>query len=114
MTDEVKHILPPVGKRPKCLNCSKELRPNFRRELIPFGVRTGKTIKVRTSASYGQSVPTYEDAPESRSLTPEERKQWRMDHPPYFLGTYGSFGDSRFCGQVCGYRYAVKMTGGRS
>lgn len=61
---------------------------------------------VRTSSSYGKSVPEYEETSCSRPLTEAERKQWRKDHPAVFKGTYGGYGDNRFCGLNCGYLWA--------
>jgi hypothetical protein len=71
----------PVGKRPKCRYCTKELRANFEYNPMPFGLRT--------------------DA---------ERKAWRKANPRRFFGTYGGYSDNRFCGLYCGYRYAVRVT----
>jgi len=100
----------PVGQRPRCLQCNRELKPNYHTERPPLQVHTGNTIKIRTSRSYGTSIPEYEDAPESRPTTEAERKQWRKDHPPVWRGTYGGYKDNRFCGLNCGYDWAVRHT----
>jgi len=71
----------PVGSRPRCLNCNKELRPN-----------------------YGYDVPRPwfgED------YDGKKAKQFEHEHK-IFKGTYGGYGDNRFCGLNCGYRWAIK------
>lgn len=68
----------PVGQRPQCLFCARELRPNFKWVQIPY------------------------------HFDPQQRKQWRKDHPREFKGTYGSYGDNRFCGLTCGHSWAVR------
>jgi hypothetical protein len=80
-------VLLPVGKRPKCLNCGKELRPNFHRESVPYSL-------------YGSSKE-------------QEQQAWKKAHPRQFLGTYGGYRDNRFCGLNCGYQYALKVTNGK-
>lgn len=70
-------ILLAVGSRPRCLNCSRELRPNFKWNPVPY------------------------------CLSTEERKIWKKANPPEFKGTYGGYGDNRFCGLNCGYHWAV-------
>jgi hypothetical protein len=97
----------PVGQRPRCLFCQKELRPNYRRESTPLAVQTGETEKVRDPRSYGRSAAEYIDAPAIRATTDAEREQFRKDHPPQFIGTYGGYRDNRFCTLTCGYRWAV-------
>lgn len=67
----------PVGQRPVCLTCRKELRPNFKWIERPF------------------------------NLSEEALRQWKQDNPRQFLGTYGGYGDNLFCGLGCGYQYAV-------
>jgi hypothetical protein len=90
--------VPPVGQRPRCLFCTRELRPNF-------------TDPDRTSTGEGYLAWF--------KMTLAERKAWRKTHPKVFLGTYGTYGDSRFCGLNCGYRWALQhctvdtMIGGR-
>ena len=78
--------LRPVGQRPRCLNCQHELRPKFHRDLPPLSVPTGQmeTVQVKFGTQ-----PEYEERMNYRSLTAEERKQWRKEHPRQFLGTYG-------------------------
>jgi hypothetical protein len=96
----------PVGQRPRCLHCERELRPNYRREMPPISVRTGEIVRNRKPSSFG-GEPEYEEYENSRSLTDAERKEWRKDHPPQFLGTYGGYMDNRFCGLNCGYKWAI-------
>ena len=52
-------------------------------------------------------MPAFEDMPETRTLTDVERREWKKEHPPEFLGTYGSFSNNRFCGLNCGYNWAI-------
>ena len=76
--------LPPTGQRPLCLSCKKELRPNFDEEPAPYAI-------------WGDSKVS-------------ERIQWKKDHPKVWKGTYGRYGDSRFCGLSCGYSWALRHT----
>jgi len=69
--------LKPVGSRPRCLHCGKELKPNFKWNPMPF------------------------------RLSDEEKKAWKKANPPQFLGSYGRYKDSRFCGLNCGYDWAI-------
>ena len=73
-------VLAPVGSRPRCLNCRKELRPNFRWNPKPF------------------------------LLTVAQTAEWKKNNPRQFLGSYGAYGDDRFCNLTCGYQFAVKTT----
>lgn len=71
----------PVGSRPHCLFCREELAPQFKTPLIPYEL-------------WGD---------------PEKKAQFREDHPKVFTGTYGRYGDNRFCGLTCGWQWAVKF-----
>jgi hypothetical protein len=68
-------------------------------------------VQVRKPGSYGLSVAEYEEWPENRPTTDEERKAFKLEHPPQWDGTYGSYRDSRFCGLRCGYHWAVRHCG---
>ena len=72
------HEILPESQRPICLNCGKELLPNFHPRQMPFGL--------------------------ARNL----QKQWRKDHPLVFDGTYGKYRDNLFCTLGCGYAWAVQ------
>lgn len=101
-------VLKPVGQRPRCLHCDRELKPNFRREsMLHFTVPTGETVTVTETTDYYKGTKGERTIPLTRPVTSAERKQWRKDHPPVFLGTYGSYKDNRFCGLNCGYDWAV-------
>jgi hypothetical protein len=71
--------LKPRGMRPRCLSCKRELRPNYRSPEMPFRL-------------YSACGP--------------EKKAWKIANPKTFKGTYGSYGDNRFCGLNCGYHWA--------
>lgn len=88
----------PVGQRPKCLYCHKELRPVFDSNLPGWGI---------------PNSPKYIPGP---SLYGDALRQWKRDHPEWktFTGKYGSYADNRFCGLNCGYGYAIRITGGIS
>lgn len=75
----------PRGERPRCLHCVKELQPQF---TVPPPL-PDKLFDGRRKA---------------------EREQWEKEHKPRFTGHYGRYADDRFCGQVCGYTYAVEHT----
>lgn len=81
-------VLPPVGQRPKCLFCARELRPNF------------SDPRPNIGSGYVEYM----------SQTKSERKAWAKAHPKVFLGTYGEYTDSRFCGLRCGYKFALQHT----
>jgi hypothetical protein len=98
--------LKPVGQRPRCLYCQHELRPNFKRERMPLNIDTGEKFKVRPTGLGAN--PEEQEITVTRGLTEDERKQWRKNHPPQFLGTYGGYSDNRFCGLNCGYSWAVR------
>lgn len=100
--------LKPVGQRPRCLHCERELRPRLERERPPLNVPTGKTHPFRTPSSYATGKPEFEELPEYRPLTDAERRQWVKEHPAKFLGVYGDYGDNRFCGLRCGYEWATE------
>jgi hypothetical protein len=72
-------VVLPVGKRPHCLYCDKELRPNYDRASMPW------------------------------RLSDEERREWRKANPRVFDGTYGHYNDNFFCGLTCGHQWAVKI-----
>ena len=76
----------PVGQRPKCFACSKELRPVFKWNPMPYTLLGG--------------------GEENEKL----RQAWKTLNPKQFTGKYGGYGDSRFCGLNCGYRYALYVT----
>jgi hypothetical protein len=73
----------PVGRRPKCLACGKELKPIY-----------------EWGAGYWEG-------------TMQQRLEWKKANPKVFSGKYGGYGDNRFCGLNCGYNYAIRFTGGR-
>ena len=84
-----KKIQPPLkpksrAERPRCLQCHRRLDPQF--IVPPFPPRLL----------------------DGRRKT--ERKRWNDEHPPQFTGHYGRYNDDRFCGQACGYNYAVAHT----
>jgi hypothetical protein len=81
LTDKLKPK--PVGSRPRCLFCNRELRPNY---------------------GYDVERPWFYNDPDDT-----RRKAFERDHK-IFKGTYGGYGDNRFCGLNCGYRYAVAHT----
>jgi hypothetical protein len=70
----------PTGQRPLCLFCRKELRPNYRNPEMPFAV-------------YGN---------------PQAKRAWSKANPKQFKGTYGGYGDNRFCSLTCGYGWAIR------
>jgi hypothetical protein len=72
----------PKGKRPRCLNCVKELPPQF---TIPPPM----------------PVKLYDGRRKA------ERTAWEKEHKPRFTGHYGRYADDCFCGQACGYEWAV-------
>jgi hypothetical protein len=69
----------PVGQRPTCRHCGKELRPNFKFQSIPF------------------------------RLSDAEKKAWRKANPRVFKGTYGPHGDNFFCSLGCAHSFAVEL-----
>lgn len=77
--------LKPVGQRPHCLFCDKELRPQFQ------------------TNTPGSGLP-------GPFLWGDELAQWKKDHPGWkkFTGHYGGYSDDRFCGLNCGYKWAVR------
>ena len=72
-----------VGQRPRCLSCRKELRPNY---------------------GYDTVRPWFAEDHDG-----SQRKAFERDHK-IFEGTYGGYGDNRFCGLNCGYRWAFNHT----
>lgn len=73
----------PKGSRPRCLQCGKELRPN-----------------------YGYDVPRPWFAEDYDGA---KARQFELEHK-VFKGTYGRYRDNRFCGLNCGYTWAVRHT----
>jgi hypothetical protein len=71
----------PVGKRPKCLCCGKELRAQY-------------------------EVPGWRERPVIFEST-DARRRWELDHPKRWTGKYGGYSDGFFCGLTCGHRWAV-------
>lgn len=70
----------PVGQRPKCRFCHKELMPQFETIPIPY------------------------------ELWSDEKKkaEFKAANPKRFTGDYGRYQDNRFCGLTCGWQWAVK------
>jgi hypothetical protein len=79
----------PVGQRPKCLHCNRELRPTFKREHPPLNVPTGETFTHMETVDFYKGIKEERTVPVTRGMTAAERRQWNKDHPPQFLGTYG-------------------------
>jgi len=74
----------PVGSRPKCRYCSKELAPQFKTTPIP-------------DEFWNNLKGDY-----------PKRKQFRIDNPKQFTGNYGHYSDNLFCGINCGYMWAIR------
>jgi hypothetical protein len=81
MTDKLKPK--PVGSRPRCLFCNKELRPNY---------------------GYDVERPWF-----AEDYDGSKRKRFEREHK-IFKGTYGVYASNRFCRLNCGYDYAVAHT----
>lgn len=75
----------PRAERAACLYCKRKLEPQF---TAPPPV-PGKLLDGRRKA---------------------EREAWEKENQPRFTGHYGRYNDDRFCGQACGYNYAVAHT----
>jgi hypothetical protein len=74
----------PRGQRPRCLNCTQELEPQFIQPVLPAKLNDGR----------------------KKSL----REAWEQANPLQFTGHYGRLKDDRFCTTSCGYNWAVKHT----
>lgn len=72
-----------VGLRPRCLHCNRELRPNY---------------------GYDVERPWF-----SEDYDGAKRRAFEREHK-IFKGTYGRFGNNRFCGLNCGYQFALAHT----
>ena len=70
----------PVGKRPKCRYCSKELAPQFKTTPIPYEL--------------------WQDE--------EKKTAFKTANPKQFTGNYGRYSDNMFCGMNCGYMWAIR------
>lgn len=101
--------LKPKGQRPRCLYCGKELRPMFDREHPPIQVETGQTFTYMETVNYSTGEKRETLAKQYRTMTEAEKRQFKKEHPPKFLG-YGGFKDNRFCKLNCGYDWAIAHT----
>jgi hypothetical protein len=81
VTDKLKPK--PVGSRPRCLACNRELKPNYGYD-VPFQIFMGDDHV-------------------------EKRRAFEREHK-IFRGTYGRNRDNRFCGINCGYDFAIAHT----
>jgi hypothetical protein len=72
----------PKGKRPRCRQCKHELPPQFTTvPPIPARLHDGRRKA--------------------------EREAWIKENKPKFTGHYGRYADDCFCGQTCGYLWAM-------
>ena len=75
------HQLLPVGSRPCCFRCGKELKPHF---------------------EYDEEKPRLSEVGSLDAL-----KQWEKEHK-VFAGTYGLLHGGKFCTYLCAARWANK------
>jgi hypothetical protein len=54
--------------------------------------------------------PVYRWNPLPFGLDATAKKAWKAANPRKFLGKYGGYGDNRFYGLNCGYRYGVRVS----
>lgn len=91
-----------VGRvAPRCMLCGKRLRPRTYSVEVPHGTEAPTEV-------YGAKVV------EIVSRRPLFYRRGDQEAPPdaisVWCGSWGSYGDNRFCGLRCGYRYAVRTT----
>lgn len=114
------------GVSPKCLNCGKPLRPQYRTENERFGEGTGKK-KVWLPRPGCEGTETYpppddpaKDGQEDRDHVgpiwwSKRRRSWyrnvtyRKVRKRVFTGKFGSRHDNFFCLTECGYRWGLKQ-----
>jgi hypothetical protein len=126
------------GVAPRCRNCNKPLRPNYKSENMPRDHRSGEfrrsyitdpyTLYLKGLATedgtltdppaeseeadsyFGGHTRGGFDAKKQRYYTVEEVRKVKSRK---FLGTFGARGDSLFCMTECGYRFAVRFCRGQ-
>lgn len=102
----------PVGRRPKCRACGKELKPNY------DSVETGSHVerKYKKWFTDGSAYDAVRNVREVREddygAKQAEDGRWYIEHvvkehKRIFRGTYGRYADGLFCGLNCAYRWAV-------
>lgn len=88
-----------AAKKPRCIRCGKSLRKRT------YGVEVLAGAPAPTEC-YGRKVVSVI----SRRTLSFRRKD--SEAPPedvsVWCGEWGSYGDNRFCGLRCGWRYAVQ------
>lgn len=106
----------PVGRRPKCRFCAKELRPNYDTETT--GRRSERRYEKRdleyVNGTYDDTrVITRAVRADDYDAEQADDGRWYVVHEiavkqRTFLGTYGAYKDNLFCGLRCAYRWAVR------
>ena len=94
----------PVGRRPRCRYCRKELKPNY-------DTRRDGTFKIKRVFVIGARASRRSVDPSDLGAKQEANGLWYVEHKipnlvRAFKGTYGR--DNLFCGLMCGYRWAQK------
>jgi len=101
----------PVGQRPKCRACGKELKPNYDSEKVGSHVER-KYKKWVDAGLYDRRRTVREVQPDDYGAKQAEDGRWYIEHVVeekalVFRGTYGRYADDLFCGLNCAYRWAV-------
>lgn len=91
----------PVGRRPRCRACDRELRPNYME-----GDVTKVVPKYQLRDFRGLRQVTATD----RGAQQDAKGRWYVSRPVrerIFRGTYGPYKDGLFCSLLCAYRWAT-------
>lgn len=91
-------------EKPKCWNCGKPLRLKTYPVVVPKQVAVAKNEHVNTySFDYGHLKGRVTSVREN--LHPKDTVSIYIH-----TGTYGEYGDNRWCGQRCAHAWAVANT----
>jgi hypothetical protein len=94
-----------------CLNCGRELRKLLRHcDKVPASLADDKDAILRWLVAHPQDRdPWQEETPVAVGRVRRNVFDHALLSVNYHTGRYGNYGDNRFCGQACGWRWAIKQ-----